>query len=726
MRVLSLVTLLVVASAQVGSVMWTITSGSDYCHVSQNGSCVTDGQGPHGNSEACTIVSAVDLYATATTFDTESYFDFIMIASTRYSGNGGPVNHFMAAGATMSWSSDSSVTRGGWTICGSASLVSVPPLAPPPPPPNPSPPPPAPAPPQPPVTPSSGATAYWEVVDGSAHCQVIDYGACVTDGLGPHGNSESCIIRASRALYATATYFNTESYFDHITIGATRFSGPNQAYGPFNVIMHAGETMAWTADSQVAFGGFTICASNAAAVLPPPSPTPQPPPPAPRAPVGTMWTIRSGYSHCHTTNQGQCVTDGAGNHGNDEQCTVRANQQVYVAATYFATESFFDYIIIGTTRYSGSQGPYGVQMSPGQTFAWHADSSVTSGGWIICGYTSFSVPPQQPLPPFQPMPAMPPPAPQPMTDYFVVDYGSAHCGVVSSGTCVQHVVDVDHGSSVQCTIRTTQVLYVTATYFNTQTAEDTLTIDELSLGPTNYSGVQGPSNVLVAAGSTMIWSANASHQRTAFVVCGSAIPFPAMPPPGSPPLAPSPSPWPKPPPSLPPSTPPSTPPAPPVVPVSISPQAPLMMGIAVSAQTASKDGISRMAVLVVVMTIIAILSIVLGAGCLRRALAGTGSSASTAAKAFATTSVDCKSAAASESTIADAEELEACDVSISPMAQRAVTVEIFSPSGRHASSHQSKLAERTSPPRNGDEGPSRSVLPAEWGSPLSRVAMTRV
>ena len=51
----------------------------------------------------------------------------------------------------------------------------------------------------------------WTVLSGWDDCGVSDDGACFSDGFGPHGNDESCVVRANVPLNATATYFDTEA-----------------------------------------------------------------------------------------------------------------------------------------------------------------------------------------------------------------------------------------------------------------------------------------------------------------------------------------------------------------------------------------------------------------------------------------------------------------------------------------------------------------------------------
>ena len=71
--------------------------------------------------------------------------------------------------------------------------------------------------------PPTPAGYMWTVTGGSEYCQVTNNGACVTDGIGNHANSEACLVRASQDLYATATEFSTERYYDYIRIGTRRY-----------------------------------------------------------------------------------------------------------------------------------------------------------------------------------------------------------------------------------------------------------------------------------------------------------------------------------------------------------------------------------------------------------------------------------------------------------------------------------------------------------------------
>ena len=96
----------------------------------------------------------------------------------------------------------------------------------------------------------------------------------------------------------------------------------------------------------------------------------------------------SGAAYCQVTNGGTCVTDGAGNHGNAERCTVQATSALYATATHFNTERCCDHVTIDGTRYSGTTGPVNVAMAAGDTLAWYADGSITRDGFTICATTA--------------------------------------------------------------------------------------------------------------------------------------------------------------------------------------------------------------------------------------------------------------------------------------------------------------------------------------------------
>jgi hypothetical protein len=106
--------------------VWSILTGSEFCSVSSDGMCITDGSGEYANDEACTIRAEVAMSITATEFNTEFGFDRFTVGATAYSGSTGPTNVQVAAGTVVTWSSDSGTTGAGWTICATVDCSTLP------------------------------------------------------------------------------------------------------------------------------------------------------------------------------------------------------------------------------------------------------------------------------------------------------------------------------------------------------------------------------------------------------------------------------------------------------------------------------------------------------------------------------------------------------------------------------------------------------------------------
>ena len=90
-----------------------------------------------------------------------------------------------------------------------------------------------------------------------------------------------------------------------------------------------------------------------------------------------------GESYCHV-DANNCVTDGTGNHGNREACTVEVLGAGTLTATEFSTESCCDYVDISGVRYTGTTGPRDVAVAAGSAMRWSSDGSVVNAGWTIC------------------------------------------------------------------------------------------------------------------------------------------------------------------------------------------------------------------------------------------------------------------------------------------------------------------------------------------------------
>jgi len=100
--------------------------------------------------------------------------------------------------------------------------------------------------------------------------------------------------------------------------------------------------------------------------------------------------VTSGSAYCEIVNG--CVTDGYGNHGNNEACTMRATVNGRLSATEFNTEAGYDFINVNGVDYAGSgAGPQNVAVPAGAEFTWRSDGSVTRSGWTLCLYPTLEI-----------------------------------------------------------------------------------------------------------------------------------------------------------------------------------------------------------------------------------------------------------------------------------------------------------------------------------------------
>ena len=104
-----------IAPTAVGQTL-AVTTGRQFCELTPNGTCVTDGSKPYGSDEACTVTALVAGTLTSVGFVTQ-YGDRLTVGGRAYQGRTGPFEVVMAPGETFSWSSSSYRHSTGWTVC---------------------------------------------------------------------------------------------------------------------------------------------------------------------------------------------------------------------------------------------------------------------------------------------------------------------------------------------------------------------------------------------------------------------------------------------------------------------------------------------------------------------------------------------------------------------------------------------------------------------------------
>merc|ERR1719220_3206620 len=123
--------------------------------------------------------------------------------------------------------------------------------------------------------------------------------------------------------------------------------------------------------AQECYAGI-IAAIDFAKSYVPPAPTP--------APAPGSWVVQG--SGC--VMNGACVSskNHPSNYGNNEQCNIELYGDIPISVESFSTESRYDFLTMGGTRYSGTSGP--PSRSYSGSISWATDGSVTRSGWRLC------------------------------------------------------------------------------------------------------------------------------------------------------------------------------------------------------------------------------------------------------------------------------------------------------------------------------------------------------
>jgi len=457
-----------------GTATFTIISGFEHCHLEnrtvagQTMECVTDGSGAYESDENCEIRANGDLFVYAIQYAVESGYDFLTINGAAYTQSSSPPrNLFVDEDKRIFWSSDGSANGDGFTLCPSATVFSFDPPSPmPPPPPSASPFPPGMAPPpyyrQ--FAPAEAATcSNYSLVTSIDECLA----AAVFVGAVPPNYNVTLITQPSAQLpagcyAAVSTVCEEDCWFagdgdcDDGGPGAEWASCPSGSEcsdcGPRPDPMATTQVFYnpdW--DSQGTCGDDYTCLCRHALS---PSAPPTIPPPASPVPADQLWQVTDGGEFCHlitppvqghseiaSSFDGQsCITDGIGDHESNERCTIKAYKNLVVTAAYFETEAGYDGMIIGGRSFSGTfpagQGIHDTFVPAFGTIEWSSDSSLNSGGFVICAIEGLVLPspPEPPTnpPPPPPPPLAPPPPGRPYSDVMICE---DNCNFASDGDC---------------------------------------------------------------------------------------------------------------------------------------------------------------------------------------------------------------------------------------------------------------------------------------------------
>jgi subtilisin family serine protease len=204
-----------------------------------------------------------------------------------------------------------------------------------------------------------------------ARSSFSNYGACTN--IWAPGSS---VVSASHTSdTGSRSLSGTSMACPHVSGGAALVLEANPSMKSSAVLQQLLDDAYLNVLSDLKFGDTNalLCVAEGGA---PPTPTPQPTP----APPPGNWVVTG--SGC--AEDGACVSslNHPANYGNNQVCQVTLYGDVSISVDAFNTESRYDYLTIGGTRYSGTSGPSSGVYSG--VITWSSDYSVTRSGWKLC------------------------------------------------------------------------------------------------------------------------------------------------------------------------------------------------------------------------------------------------------------------------------------------------------------------------------------------------------
>jgi len=252
---------------------------------------------------------------------------------------------------------------------------------------------------------AANAITVGSTTSSDARSSFSNYGTCVQ--IWAPGSS---VVSASVSSdTGTSTKSGTSMACPHVSGAAALVLGVDPSKNSAKVLEELLENAWYDAISDLKTGDTNALLYLIPGGAPPtttPVPTPAPPP-------GT-WEVTSGTG---CTKVGNCIqsSNHPADYGMNEECTINA-YEVDLTVSAFSTESGYDILTVGGTRYSGTSGPPGGAFSG--VISWSSDYSIVSSGWKLCSGSSPG-PAPTPAPttpaPTTPAPTTPSPTPAPTT-----------------------------------------------------------------------------------------------------------------------------------------------------------------------------------------------------------------------------------------------------------------------------------------------------------------------
>ena len=427
---------------------FVVASGAQYgcsltSHGGSPGSCISDGVGEYGVSERCTFTAVRSVRLVVLEFDTARIHDTLTVNGSAYSGTISQVGPsldgvIVSTGSVITWASqycsnsagtDCFTKRGhsGFVLCDAAGGRSFQPTA------------------------ASYVPPFFLVNGTSSGCAVVSNGgapgSCITNGA-TDATTAACSFSTNIAVRLVALDIITATVNDGLTVNGRTYTGASAQSNVNGLAVPAGSTITWTAvHIQREFGEdddvehprnddqdfvqrtsvfFLVCAAarGTGHSLAPTAPTTSPTSAAPTADgFVPPFVLASGSEYgCAVTScmdptscgeaPGACITDGTGDFGIWQRCTLSVQRTVRTVLLSFTTETYPQResgLWVNGFQYGGPCCPScdcsghsgsdlnGVQMRAGTRIDWATDIAGPTTGFVLCALLptemGFTLPP---------------------------------------------------------------------------------------------------------------------------------------------------------------------------------------------------------------------------------------------------------------------------------------------------------------------------------------------
>eukprot|EP00035_Acanthoeca_spectabilis_P013574 m.252859 g.252859 ORF g.252859 m.252859 type:complete len:1001 (-) comp15924_c0_seq2:2267-5269(-) len=215
---------------------------------------------------------------------------------------------------------------------------------------------------------------------------------------------------------------------------------------------------------------------------------------------------------CYTTSNGTCITDGPGNYGDGERCTIEVLQTTRFIVNSLAVEGG-DYFTAGTARLDSRSELEGRALSAGSLVNWRSDGSNRRAGWVLCAAPQCATQPQNAS--FQVTRSIP-------TLRCVGGDGPSTanegtCFTTNGGSCITDGPG-SYANGERCTISILRDTRLVVQFLTVEVNSDYFTINQ-SLARLDTAAELD--SVLLTAGSSLNWRSDPSTTRAGWRICAS-------------------------------------------------------------------------------------------------------------------------------------------------------------------------------------------------------------